>query len=103
MFDEIEAARETLGNLNNTYLARVSIEVAEASNGMNVVMKKFNAMAAIVLPMTVVTGMWGMNVPVPGQEGATEPPNLGWFLGITAGLVVFAIVAALLFKKIKWL
>lgn len=70
---------------------------------MNVVMKKFNAMATIVLPMTVITGMWGMNVPVPGQLGATEPPNLAWFFGITAALVLFAIVAGLLFKKIKWL
>jgi magnesium transporter len=70
---------------------------------MNVVMKKFNAMATIVLPMTVVTGMWGMNVPVPGQSGVTEPPNLSWFFGITAGLVFFAIVAVILFKKIKWL
>jgi hypothetical protein len=64
MLDEIESARETLNNLNNTYLARVSIEVAEASNRMNVVMKKFNAIATILLPMTVVTGLWGMNVAV---------------------------------------
>lgn len=71
---------------------------------MNVVMKKFNAMATIVLPMTVVTGMWGMNVQVPGQPlDPNQSVDVGWFLGITAGLVLFAIIAVILFKKIHWL
>lgn len=79
MMHEVENARETLSNVNNTYLARVSIEVSEASNRMNHVMKKFNAMATVVLPLTLVTGLWGMNVPVPGQFGLSEgeKPQLG--------------------------
>jgi len=60
MLDEIENSRETLSNLNNTYLARVSIEVAEASNNMNEVMKKLNAVTVLFLPLGVIAGLWGM-------------------------------------------
>lgn len=102
MMDEIENARETLTNVNNTYLARVSIEVSEASNRMNQVMKKFNAMATIVLPLTLVTGLWGMNVPVPGQLGEPEP-ELGWFFSIVIGIVVAALVSLLTFRKFNWM
>lgn len=64
MLEDIEATKETLSNLNSTYLARVDIEVAYSSNRMDSVMKKFGAMTTIMLPLTFVTGLWGMNVNV---------------------------------------
>lgn len=102
MLDDIENARETLGNVNNTYLARVSIEVSEASNRMNQVMKKFNAMATIVLPLTLVTGLWGMNVPVPGNLNETAP-DLTWFFSIVAGLAIAGIASLIVFRKFNWM
>jgi Mg2+ and Co2+ transporter CorA len=40
-----------------------------------------------------------MNVAVPGGD----VDNLGWFLGIVASMVVFAVVAVIIFWKLKWL
>jgi Mg2+ and Co2+ transporter CorA len=42
----------------------VDIEVAYSSNRMDSVMKKFGAMTTIMLPLTFITGLWGMNVNV---------------------------------------
>ena len=39
------------------------------------VLGKLTVLGTIVLPMNIVTGMWGMNVLVPGQE----VENLDWF------------------------
>ena len=39
------------------------------------VLGKLTVLGTIVLPMNIITGMWGMNVLVPGQD--TE--NLYWF------------------------
>jgi magnesium transporter len=39
------------------------------------VLGKLTVLGTIVLPMNIVTGMWGMNVLVPGQEA----DNLNWF------------------------
>jgi hypothetical protein len=58
LFDDIEMAKEQLTHLTNTYLARVSIQMAEVSNQLNGIMKKFNAMATIILPLTFVTGLY---------------------------------------------
>jgi magnesium transporter len=60
---------ETLNRSHSNYLAQISIELNEASNRMNIVMKKLTAAAALVLPLSLISGIWGMNVPVPGQSG----------------------------------
>ena len=39
------------------------------------VLGKLTVLGTIVLPMNIVTGMWGMNVLVPGQD----VDNLNWF------------------------
>lgn len=39
------------------------------------VLGKLTVLGTIVLPMNIVTGMWGMNVLVPGQDVG----NLNWF------------------------
>ena len=39
------------------------------------VLGKLTVLGTIVLPMNIITGMWGMNVPVPGQDSS----NVIWF------------------------
>lgn len=50
------------------------------------VLGKLTVLGTIVLPMNIITGLWGMNVWVPwqGDEG-----NLTWFWLITGGLMLF--------------
>lgn len=50
------------------------------------ILGKLTVVGTIVLPMNIITGMWGMNVYVPGQD-ATD--SLTWFWCITAGLLAF--------------
>lgn len=56
---------------------------AEQTNDM---LNKLTVLGTIVLPMNIITGLWGMNVWVPGQE---YEGDLAWFWWITAGLVAF--------------
>ena len=67
----LDSYSETLNRSHSNYLAQISIELNEASNRMNVVMKKLTAAAALVLPLSLISGIWGMNVPVPGQVGVS--------------------------------
>ena len=60
------------------------------------VLGKLTVLGTIVLPMNIVTGMWGMNVLVPGQN----VDNLSWFWSITAGLVLFGLVSYFIAKRI---
>jgi magnesium transporter len=52
------------------------------------VLGKLTVLGTIILPMNIITGLWGMNVWVPGQE---KDGDLVWFCGITACLFCFGL------------
>lgn len=62
--------------------------MTERAEQTNDVLGKLTVLGTIVLPMNIITGMWGMNVTVPGQF---DEGNMWWFWGITAGLVAFGV------------
>ena len=88
-----------LNNANATYLALISIKMAEGSDQVNLVMKRFSAMATLVIPLTLVSSMWGMNVEVPGQ---TWGLGLLWFFLILIGMCVWTCCAMIYFKWKRW-
>ena len=61
------------------------------------VLGKLTVLGTIVLPMNIITGMWGMNVWVPGQDAEED---LTWFWCITAGLVAFGLTSYFVAKKV---
>ncbi|PJF17781.1 Mg2+, CorA-like/Zinc transporter domain-containing protein [Paramicrosporidium saccamoebae] len=85
----LEQYSETLNRSHSNYLAHISIELNEASNRMNIVMKKLTAAAALVLPLSLVSGIWGMNVAVPGQPGIDGwVPLIPFFIIVTLMMVM---------------
>ena len=69
------------------------------SNRLNLVMKVLTVMSTIFLPLTVLTGMWGMNVPLPAFPGG-EATQFWWVAGCM-GAISFLMLA--LFARIGWL
>ncbi|KAJ2041696.1 CorA metal ion transporter [Coemansia sp. RSA 922] len=78
-----------LGRAHANYLAQISIELTESSNRTNDVVAKLSALAAIVVPLNFITGMWGANVKVPGQEY----DDLHYFFCILGMCLLYVIVA----------
>eukprot|EP01118_Nematostelium_gracile_P016156 TRINITY_DN662_c0_g1_i1.p1 TRINITY_DN662_c0_g1~~TRINITY_DN662_c0_g1_i1.p1 ORF type:complete len:412 (-),score=104.80 TRINITY_DN662_c0_g1_i1:227-1462(-) len=99
MEQKVEVSKEMLINLHQTYLARVSLEMAEASNAVNAIMKKFAAITTLFMPLTLTTGMWGMNVRVPGGD----IDNYGWFIGILIFMIIVGLGFVVEFRRRKWL
>ena len=95
-------ANEMVNNTSSLYLAMISIEIAATDQKMNEAMKCFGAVATIMLPLTVITGLWGMNVQVPGQTGIAPDGNL-WFLILLLTFVVWIVLAAIIFRYKRWL
>jgi magnesium transporter len=69
------------------------------SNRLNQVMKVLTVMSTIFLPLTVLTGMWGMNVPLPHFPGG-EPTQFWWIGGIMCAITL-AMLAA--FRRKHWI
>ena len=64
-----------LSRAHSNYLAQINIRMNERQEQTADVLGKLTVLGTIVLPMNIVTGMWGMNVMVPGQD----VDNLVWF------------------------
>ncbi|RVX69063.1 hypothetical protein B0A52_06776 [Exophiala mesophila] len=60
------------------------------------VLGKLTVLGTIVLPMNIITGMFGGNFKVPGQD----IDNLNWFWGTTAALILFGIACFYWCKKV---
>ena len=75
------------------------VNLSAASHRLNQVMKLLTVMSTIFLPLTVLTGMWGMNIEIPHLPGGPEAQF--WWIG---GLMM-AIIAAMLvfFRRNKWI
>lgn len=76
-----------LSRSHSNYLAQISIEMTDANNQINDVLSKLTALGTVIVPMNVITGLWGMNVQVPGQS----VENLNWFGGICTAMVIIAV------------
>jgi len=69
MTQNLNHYEKILSRSHSNYLAQISIEMTDANNQINDVLSKLTALGTVLIPMNLVTGLWGMNVHVPG-EGA---------------------------------
>jgi magnesium transporter len=88
---------KALSRSYSNYLAQISIEITQVSTKGNELAAKMTMIASVMLPMTVITGMWGMNVHVPGQLGVED--GYFWFFAIIAFMVLSAIATLYAIKR----
>ena len=74
--DSVETFRDLLSSVLDSYLTQVSNRLGRVTKGLSVI-------ATISIPFVVVSGMWGMNVPVPF---ASHHGAFWWLLAVQVGL-----------------
>ncbi|BEI87494.1 uncharacterized protein CcaverHIS019_0102120 [Cutaneotrichosporon cavernicola] len=94
MTSNLNHYEKILSRSHSNYLAQISIEMTDANNQINDVLSKLTALGTVLIPMNLVTGLWGMNVLVPGQAKDDGTDTLHWFFSILGGLAAFAVVGA---------
>ncbi|PPQ75912.1 hypothetical protein CVT26_000177 [Gymnopilus dilepis] len=87
MTQNLNHYEKILSRSHSNYLAQISIEMTDANNQINDVLSKMTALGTVLVPMNLVTGLWGMNVHVPGEDA----PGYAWFISIIACLAAFAL------------
>ena len=96
--DLAEFYRDILTSAVDTFRTLSSNALAKVSNKINDVMRVLTVFAVLMMPLTVVTGIYGMNFKF--------MPELEWRLGYPMVLIVMVgIMGGLLyfFKKKKWI
>ncbi|CAO3597485.1 unnamed protein product [Absidia cylindrospora] len=95
MLQNLNHYETLLARTHTNYLAKISIELTQTSNSTNLVIGRLTIFATILLPMNLITGLWGMNVKVPGGDF----DNLAYFFWIVCSLAAFAVFALTLARK----
>ena len=91
VIDSIETFRDMLSGLLDIYLSSIS-------NRMNEIMKVLTIIATIAIPLTVITGIYGMNF--------QSMPELQWWWSYPIVLLVMLTLGILMiiyFRRKKWM
>ncbi|CEL63881.1 Putative metal ion transporter C17A12,14 OS=Schizosaccharomyces pombe (strain 972 / ATCC 24843) GN=SPAC17A2.14 PE=1 SV=4 [Rhizoctonia solani AG-1 IB] len=99
MTQNLNHYEKILSRSHSNYLAQISIEMTDANNQINDVLSKLTALGTVLIPMNLVTGLWGMNVHVPGED-LKDDGDYRWFISIIGGLVGFGIIGSWLTYKL---
>ena len=89
--DSLDSLREMLGSTMDAYLS-------VSGNRMNVVMKRLTSISTILMSVTLIAGVYGMNFAL--------MPELQWRFGYVyalASMVVVGLVLYFFLRRVKWL
>lgn len=79
MVDLLEIGTQTLESIQNIFVAKVSLEMTQQSNSLAQVGGQLARVGAVFMPLTVITGMGGMNCKVPWQwDGEPSGGSNSW-------------------------
>ena len=87
MHQNLSAYEKIFSRTHFNYMGLLQMEFVDSSNRMTEVLGKVTVLGSVLLPMNLVTGLWGMNVQVPGQD----VENLHWFFSIMA-VILFCVI-----------
>jgi magnesium transporter len=90
MWDYIEDYQELIQGLSQTF---DSLQ----ANRTNEIMKVLTTISTILLPLTFLTGLYGMNVDLPRQDDQYA------FVEIVGAMIIIVIALLLYFKKRRWI
>ncbi|KAL1984754.1 hypothetical protein VTN96DRAFT_8695 [Rasamsonia emersonii] len=87
MMSNLGHFEKMLSRSHSNYLAQLNVNNLVLGNHVNKILSKVTLIASLLVPMNLICGLWGMNVPVPGRDSE----GLGWFFGIV-GVIGFIII-----------
>ncbi|KAF1812103.1 cora-domain-containing protein [Eremomyces bilateralis CBS 781.70] len=98
MMSNLTHFEKILGRSHSNYIAQISLDSLTQGNRVNENLSKVTVLATIIVPLNIVTGLFGMNVRVPGQPEGVG--TLGWFFGIL-GIIMAFVISGLLYARAK--
>ncbi|MEK9731029.1 MAG: magnesium transporter CorA family protein [Candidatus Poseidoniales archaeon] len=81
----------------DTYLSNISMQLSQSNAQLTEVMTTLTIIGAIMLPLTLIAGIFGMN----NEDLPTEP--IGGFWGIMMFMGLFALVMLIYFWRKGWI
>lgn len=99
MMTNLTHFEKILSRAHSNYLAQLTIDSIVQGTQTNETLSKITVLASVIVPLNVVTGLFGMNVKVPWQDGE----NLHAFIGILCSLMGFILMALFVARKARYI
>ena len=100
VYDHIIRQYETVDSLRDLLTGAMDVYLSTVSNRLNVTMKTLTVIASLFLPLTFLTGFYGMNFAY--LTSVLEPPYISFWIGIGTMLIATAI-QFWFFKRRGWI
>jgi magnesium transporter len=98
VFDHIIRVADTIDTMRDMLSSAMDAYLSVAGTRMNVVMKRLTSVSTILMSVTLIAGIYGMNFVI--------MPELRWrygYVGALSSMVVVGLALYFYLKKIKWL
>lgn len=99
MMTNLAQFEKMLSRSHSNYLAQLSINSITQGTSTNRVLSKITLLASIIVPLNVITGLFGMNVLVPFRAVNTLVP----FFVIVGLMFVFCVTALVISRRQRWI
>lgn len=99
VFDQLVRLSEEAILLQDRATGLVDAHLSNQSNRLNQVMKVLTVISTVFMPLSVLTGLWGMNVLLPELPGGPAA-QIWWISGFMA-VVILCMLAV--FRRMRWL
>ena len=99
MMSNLGHFEKMLSRSHSNYLAQLSVDNIRQGNRANEVLSKITLLATILVPLNLICGLFGMNVPVPGKNST----GLEWFFGIIGVIVVIVGISLTLARRYRFI
>ena len=97
MMSNLGHVEKMLSRSHANYLAQLSVDHLLKGNSTNKALARVTVVATILVPLNLITGLFGMNVHVPGMD----VPGYAWFGSIIGVIATFVFCSVLIAKRLK--
>ncbi|KAJ9494321.1 hypothetical protein LTR99_002161 [Exophiala xenobiotica] len=97
MMSNLGHVEKMLSRSHANYLAQLNVDNILKGNSTNKALAKITVVATILVPLNLVTGLFGMNVNVPGKNTG----GLYWFFGILGAIFLFVFTCLMVARRLR--
>lgn len=98
MMSNLKHFDKMLSRSHSNYLAQISVDSIAQGTQCNEFLGRVTFIGTILVPMNLVCGLFGMNVPVPG---GVSPGDLYWFFAIVGFLAAFIASTIIVARRMR--